>query len=359
MERPTMGANIQQGMAIYRKPQGTLPEFSIGNWCASPANAVFSSDTFCLQPFDRTRDLEILEVVQRGEGWDECSQVWMRFSSQVSSELPPKSTPESEFVSEVLGIQQAIASKRIEKAVAARSLSVHQPMDFHHLWQSFRQLHEAYPAAFVFILIHPQWGCWMGASPETLLRAENGEAVVMSLAGTLTEDQGGWTSKEALEQSVTSTFVKEVLAAQQIHGASESQVGELQMGNIKHLMSEWRFKFPLPAATVLFDGAIGGSGDSLMKLVGQLHPTPAVGGYPQGAALQWLQDNESLNRALYSGFVGVLGIQKADLFVTLRCAQLFQSGYTLYAGCGVNAGSDPSIEWKETAAKMDLIGKYF
>lgn len=84
-----MGANIQQGMAIYRKPQGTLPEFSIGNWCASPANAVFSSDTFCLQPFDRTRDLEILEVVQRGEGWDECSQVWMRFSSQVSSELPP------------------------------------------------------------------------------------------------------------------------------------------------------------------------------------------------------------------------------------------------------------------------------
>jgi isochorismate synthase len=358
MERPNKGANIQQGMAIYRKPQATLPEFSVGNWCSSPTNVAFSANTFCLQPFDRSFDLEILQAAQCGEGWEDSNQIWLQYGTQLSAEPPPMSTPASEFVSEVLGIQQAIASHQIEKAVAARSMSVSQPMDLNRIWHSFIQLHEAYPAAFVFVLIHPHWGCWMGASPETLLRAENGEATVMSLAGTLTQDQDGWTSKEALEQSVTSTFIREVLAAQEIHDAVESNVGELQMGNIKHLMSEWRFKLPLPSASIQPNDVFEVVRNPLMSLIAQLHPTPAVGGYPQAEALNWLRNNERLSRSLYSGFVGVMGSQNANLFVTLRCAQLFQSGYTLYAGCGVNAGSDPNIEWKETAAKMALVGQY-
>jgi isochorismate synthase len=49
---------------------------------------------------------------------------------------------------------------------------------------------------------------------------------------------------------------------------------------------------------------------------------------------------------------------RVNLYVTLRCAQLFQNGYTLYAGCGVNEDSDPEVEWNETAAKMALLGKF-
>jgi isochorismate synthase EntC len=27
----------------------------------------------------------------------------------------------------------------------------------------------------------------------------------------------------------------------------------------------------------------------------------------------------------------------------------------LYAGCGVNAGSDPEVEWQETEAKLQIM----
>jgi isochorismate synthase EntC len=30
----------------------------------------------------------------------------------------------------------------------------------------------------------------------------------------------------------------------------------------------------------------------------------------------------------------------------------------LFAGCGVNAGSEVEVEWQETRAKMDLLGQY-
>ena len=131
------------------------------------------------------------------------------------------------------------------------------------------------------------------------------------------------------------------------------------MGDVRHLMSEWRFDLPTNQTTM-------GEGHSVDEqfqkqigsLIDRLHPTPAVGGYPKQLALDWLSKNENLDRSLYTGFVGMLGPKEVELFVTLRCVQLFSGGFTLYAGCGVNAGSDPEIEWDETTAKMELLRRF-
>ena len=359
MERPNTGANIQQGMAIYRKPKATLPEFRVGRWTATPDFTDCVADTFCLHPFSPNNSLELLLSTDGGDGWDSCSTIWHQHAIALSDAYPPTSTSETVFKTEVRDIQKAIADGDLQKAVAARSLTVSQSLSADRIWQGFESLHQAYPEAFVFLIIHPQWGCWMGASPETLLHCDRGEAKVMSLAGTLTQSQDGWTEKEALEQSVTSKYIAEVLAAQGVIHAKETQVGEVQMGHIKHLMSEWHFH--LPQAQKLINGDLSsapGLVTGVWSMIQQLHPTPAVGGYPKEAALKWLAEYEDLDRQLYTGFVGLMGQGSAALYVTLRCAQLFQRGYVLYAGCGVNAGSDPEVELQETSAKMQVLGQY-
>lgn len=343
----TPSANIQQGMAIYRKPQASFPEFAAGIWVDEDPNDMTHSEMFCLQPFQLHEQREWLMAAEVGAGWQDSAQLWEGMAMKLPVEQSMVSTVKETFYSQVMGIQRAIHLGEVQKVVATRCLAVEKSLSATSIWNAFEALHEAYPSAFVFLLLHPRWGCWLGASPEILLESRDNEARTMSLAGTLTIEQGGWTEKEAKEQSVTSLFIQDVLNQQGITAAEESPVNELTMGNIKHLHSEWQFALH-PSDT-----------NTVLELLEALHPTPAVGGYPKAPALSWLAKNESLQRALYTGYLGLMSSARVQLYVTLRCVQLFQNGYTLYAGCGVNEGSDPEAEWNETTAKMALLGKFF
>lgn len=333
-------------MAIYRKPGASFPEFALGVWVEEDLGVNTQSEVFCLQPFQRHHKRECLMAHKVGTGWQDSSDRWESIAATLTVERSMASTDKETFFSEVTGIQNAIQLGEVQKVVAARCLAVEKSLSAASIWNSFEALHEAYPYAFVFLLMHPRWGCWLGASPEILLECQGEAARIMSLAGTLTNDQGGWTQKEAKEQSVTSLFIQDVLNHQGITAAQESPVNELAMGNIKHLHSEWHFALN------------AGDTNAVVGLLDSLHPTPAVGGYPQDAALSWLIKNESLQRSLYTGYLGLMSSARVQLYVTLRCVQLFQNGYTLYAGCGVNEDSDPEVEWNETAAKMALVGKF-
>ena len=87
-----------------------------------------------------------------------------------------------------------------------------------------------------------------------------------------------------------------------------------------------------------------------------LHPTSAVCGMPKLSALQFIEQNEHLNRGLYSGYLGPVnmgGISK--LYVNLRCMQLFDQSAKLYAGAGITFDSIPEREWDETTLKCHTL----
>ena len=343
MELTKDGANIQQGRAIFRLPGESLPQFVAGD-LVNPADLLgVSGDLFCIQPFDPKLNAECIVVREHLLGWKSCYEKWECIFPTLSSEPLLETTTLEAFAGEIEGIRGEITLGHLEKAVAARVKSIEVAMDADVVWVVFEQLHLAHPNAFLFLIMHPEWGCWMGATPENLLTVEGGVGKVMALAGTLTASQSGWTDKERLEQTVTSRFIAEALESSGIVGAKESQMGELAMGNIKHLVSEWAF---------------GGVSDRPWRLLEKLHPTPAVGGYPQHLACEWLKSNEGFDRGLYAGYLGWVGAQKSVFYVTLRCSKIVKNGYTLFAGCGVNAGSEVEVEWQETRAKMDLLGQY-
>ncbi len=90
--------------------------------------------------------------------------------------------------------------------------------------------------------------------------------------------------------------------------------------------------------------------------MGALHPTPALGGSPRGAALAWIAAHEAHPRGWYAGPVGWCDAQgNGEFFVSIRSAALRGDRAWVYAGAGLVEGSDADTEWRETDAKMAVM----
>lgn len=250
----------------------------------------------------------------------------------------------SEFEKEVLTIQQEISTLNLEKAVASRLEAVNENFDIVKVAAWYQLLLKHHSNSFVSLVYTTEFGFWIGATPETLVSYKENEVQTMSLAGTLINQNDQWSAKEALEQSVTSKFIYETLERYGSGPIEPTKIDESTSGSLRHLKSG--FKMKIDSANVF-------------KLIESLSPTPAVGGYPQKAALKWLQENENYNRELFTGFLGPKYLGRLLLLVNLRCAKITQNQHLYYAGCGVNAGSEAKKEWLETEAKMNVIRNYW
>jgi len=93
----------------------------------------------------------------------------------------------------------------------------------------------------------------------------------------------------------------------------------------------------------------------LAEVVAALHPTPAVGGVPSGAAVRFLGEHEKLDRGLYAGLVGLIGPSRAELAVALRCARIADGFARLFLGAGIVEGSSAESEWMETQLKARAL----
>jgi menaquinone-specific isochorismate synthase len=98
------------------------------------------------------------------------------------------------------------------------------------------------------------------------------------------------------------------------------------------------------------------AGVGVFDLVARLHPTPAVGGAPTAAALDWLTRHGDMRGAWYTGGFGWLDAAgDCDIAVALRCGLFDEAAATLYAGAGFVAGSEPEHELAETEAKFAAL----
>ncbi len=196
---------------------------------------------------------------------------------------------------------------------------------------------------FVYCVRIPNIGCWIGATPETLLTISNGQAETCALAGTMpfTNGKANWSEKEINEQKIVSDFICNTLLDNNIE-FSQSPTCTTVAGKLAHLKTTFNFN------AQQINGQLG-------KLLQQLHPTPAVCGLPTDAARNIIAEMETYNRSYYAGFVGLASNNSTQLYVNIRCMQLFANGALLYAGGGITAQSDPTNEWIETEMKMESI----
>jgi isochorismate synthase len=212
----------------------------------------------------------------------------------------------------------------------------------------FDNLCNAYPHAMVYYWQLPGIGSWMGATPEPLMKEQDGRIYTVSLAGTqLYQGQPleeiCWRAKEIAEQAIVSRFIVQLLDKMGVEDMGITGPHNFLAGNLVHLNTGFTFH-----------------ADNLRvsrgKFVSALHPTPSVAGLPREESLQLIRKLENYNRSYFSGLLGPLQLGgETHLYVNLRCMQLFDRELVLYSGAGITENSDPEREWIETDNKMKTL----
>lgn len=251
-------------------------------------------------------------------------------------------TTEAEYLNGAQSAVREIRDSALDKVVLSTTTFVNATPEPEKLLDHLRTSH---PNAFVYYFYHPNYGSWVGATPEPLIRGAAGKYSTVSLAGTRLKEQGvvPWGQKEALEQSIVTDFILERLSRTGASNIRISRPETLPYGNIEHLCSVIRFE-----------------SDDIRPIIEALHPTPAVCGTPLELALPLIQKTEKHERSLYTGYIGLIDSkQEAHVFVNLRCMQLFENGLLVYTGGGLTLESDPIDEWRETRNKLKaLLNEY-
>ncbi|RLZ07781.1 isochorismate synthase [Faecalibacter macacae] len=208
-----------------------------------------------------------------------------------------------------------------------------------NLIKTFKNLHQNYPKAFVYLWFTKENGLWIGASPELLLEEENLTVKTVSLAGTLPKEEE-WTSKEIHEQQVVTDYI--VSNLQDAKSISVNGPHTVDAGFFNHLKS--------------YISAEVDDYEQVNKILNRLHPTPAVCGMPKQEAKNFILANEGYDRKYYAGYFGFKMPEKSLYFVNLRCAQIFSDVVKLYVGGGIMPDSNSEKEWQETELKSKTIG---
>ncbi len=211
------------------------------------------------------------------------------------------------------------------------------------------QLRESYPNCTIFAARRGD-ACFLGATPERLVRIEERRVSVACLAGSnrrgANDDDDAAAGaelladpKERTEHALVLGMILRALAplCDDVHAPSEPSL--MRMPNVQHLHTP-------------VDGALRGDA-GVLDLVARLHPTPAVGGVPAAAALDAIREHEPFDRGWYAGPIGWLDSRgNGEFAVAIRSGLLRGAEARLYAGCGIVRDSVPEREWEESLMKL-------
>lgn len=245
-------------------------------------------------------------------------------------------------------IEETIATIRqgeLSKVIISRQIPIKRPSQ--SLGSTFFQLHDQTPNAFTYLVNLPAAGTWMGATPEVLLKSEEGYFETVSLAGTQVRKYDSedyyWNTKDIEEQAFVSRYMLELFYCFAIYKYRTSGPETLESGKVAHLKTSFYF----PADKI--ENCLG-------NFVAELHPTPAVCGLPKTLADEFIREKEKHDRKYYTGYLGPWKLnQQVNLFVNLRCMEITNDEFILYAGGGITSKSIPEREWEETNQKATTL----
>ncbi|HEY4105976.1 MAG TPA: isochorismate synthase [Polyangiaceae bacterium] len=272
-------------------------------------------------------------------------------SLEPAREVAREERTAEEWAKLVGAVQREIRAGTVQKIVAARRVAL--TLD-----------REILPAAVLSRLRKDARECtrfalsvagttFLGATPERLILKRVREICTDALAGSV--GSGDRASAHRLLESSKDIHehefvVREILRvleplSEQLTRAAEREIHELR--TVLHLRTKI-------FGTLKDDTHV-------LRLVADLHPTPAVGGVPTAAAVSFIAEHEPDERGWYAGPFGWFDAAgDGEFVVALRSGLVHGRHVELYGGAGIVRESDAESEFIETrwklAALADALG---
>jgi menaquinone-specific isochorismate synthase len=249
----------------------------------------------------------------------------------------------------------AFSEGRLGKVVLARrtELAFAERVDAALLAEN---LERTTPGCFHFYVEPEEGVAFVGASPERLFRREGRTIENEAVAGTRPRgaseaddaelrDDLLRSEKDKAEHDYVRIGIAETLGPLCDELEVERDVSELKLARRRHLISK--------VHGTLREGVTDA------EVLHELHPTPAVGGYPRKGALEEIRALEPFDRGWYAGPVGWIGADDAEFAVGIRSGLVRGKRLALFSGAGIVTGSVPESELAEIEQKIgDFTGMF-
>jgi len=246
------------------------------------------------------------------------------------------------------GVVKELKNGPLKKVVLARELR----LVFNKQVEADAVLDRLYteqPASFIFAF-ESNGDCFIGASPERLVKKHESEVYSTCLAGSISRgstEEEDWILGQTLLND-QKNLIEHEFVVEMIKEALEESCEEIILPEKPQLMKNRDIQH-------LYTPVVGkcNKDASLLLLVERLHPTPALGGLPKKAAVEKIRQVEELDRGFYGAPLGWVDYkQNGEFAVSIRCGLLQGDEASLFAGCGVVADSNSESEYLETSLKF-------
>ncbi|MBD1380267.1 isochorismate synthase [Metabacillus arenae] len=322
-------ANLMLPKLMY-----TLEE---GNGFLTINQLVYPNDSFshCIKHYDELKNYASVS------GHFSCG------FQEIEYRMEEKNT--REWLDAIKQATKQIRRGEFNKVVLARevSLSFNKTVDIYRVLAS---LIEEQTSSYIFSFEKGRQ-CFVGATPERLVKKEKDQLLSTCLAGSI---KRGQTVKEDEQLGLEllndpknleeHAFVVKMISDAVSDCCETLDVPKepalLKTKNIQHLYTPVKGKMK--------------PGFSLWDLIEKLHPTPALGGYPKEKAIEKIRELEPMHRGWYAGPIGWIDANdNGEFAVALRSGLIEDDQVSLYAGCGIVKDSVPEREYYETQIKLN------
>lgn len=317
-----------------------VPHYMISN---INGETYFTTNILCSPGEDIKRFTTTFEI---GEQLWQASLYDVSFDKNVL--MTKREVEPNEWKQQVAEAVKTLKSSDMDKIVLARELR----LTYEQTISSdavLAHLLEEQASSYIYSLESAS-DCFIGATPERLVKKEKNHVLSTCLAGSIARgktEEEDWTLGTQLLAD-PKNLIEHQYVVKMITNVLQPLCKELNVPHSPVLMKIKHIQHLFTPVTAMCNDDI-----SIFRLVKELHPTPALGGLPQEEAVEWIRENESLERGLYGGPIGwVDAYGNGEFAVALRNALLQGKEASLFAGCGIVEDSNPEDEYQETWIKF-------
>ncbi len=222
--------------------------------------------------------------------------------------------------------------------------------------EAYRRLRRLNPSPYGFLLEWEDFAL-VGASPEMLVRVQDGEAETLPIAGTV--PRGATHEEDAVRFEALKRDPKELAEHQMLVDLARNDLGRVAVpGGVRvdRPLALQRTSHVLHLTTTV-KAALKPGLDAL-DVLSAAFPAGTVSGAPKLRACQRIAELEGDVRGPYGGVLLRLGADGAlDTALILRTAVYSGGAATIQAGAGVVRASKPESEYFETLHKLGAIAQ--
>jgi anthranilate synthase component 1 len=239
-------------------------------------------------------------------------------------------------------IMQVVLSQRMAQKFTAPPLSL------------YRALRSLNPSPYMFYYDMGDHHV-VGASPEILVRLENGTVTARPIAGTRPRGKNREQDLALAEELLADP--KERAEHVQLMDLGRNDVGRVaQTGSVKvtdNMMIE-RYSHVMHIVSNV-EGKLKDGMDAI-DVIKATFPAGTVSGAPKVRAMEIIDELEPSKRGIYAGAVGYLGFNgDMDVAIAIRTGVIKNNMLYVQAGAGIVADSVPQSEWEETQNKAKAV----